>query len=335
MFAKPRKDLQSKSAVGGAITVIAGTTTALLFVAQIYLYIIGSARHSLHLSQSQPVPFLPGQPNPFESRKHDAQGKIPLKLHVTFPHLSCDKLELRLDGAAPRVHDFEPGRPARIEKRRPNPIEVNAIYGHDPTKQFSGCTLKARLRIPIVGGQVTISMTQGTWMHATQEIMMLAQKLEGDKNQINEQLGNSYNVSHYIHSIQFGTPFSKAEAMPLEQRAHMIDNPYGGIAVENLQVKLIPTVHETILGTQNTYQLSVVDHTVQPETLVSSGVPVLPGLTMGYDFTPLAVHHVEGRDNFFVFLSSLVSIVGGVFVTVSLFTGCVLHSAVAVAKKKD
>jgi hypothetical protein len=36
-----------------------------------------------------------------------------------------------------------------------------------------------------------------------------------------------------------------------------------------------------------------------------------------------------------VFLSSLVSIVGGVFVTVGLVSGCLVDSAKAVAKKID
>lgn len=54
-----------------------------------------------------------------------------------------------------------------------------------------------------------------------------------------------------------------------------------------------------------------------------------------YDFTPLAVRHVDSRENVFVFLSSLVGIVGGVFVTVKLVSGCLVNSAQAVAKKMD
>jgi len=68
---------------------------------------------------------------------------------------------------------------------------------------------------------------------------------------------------------------------------------------------------------------------------VARGVQQLPGLVVTYDFTPLTVHHSEGRDNFLVFLSSLISIVGGVFVTVGMLTGCLVHSAQAVAKKID
>ena len=110
----------------------------------------------------------------------------------------------------------------------------------------------------------------------------------------------------------------------------------GGIALQQMHVKLIPTIYQRFFGGHShTYQSSVVDHTVQPETLVAKGVPLLPGVAVSFDFTPLAVHHVEGRENILVFLSSLVSIVGGVFVTVGLATGLVVHSAAAVAKKLD
>lgn len=142
-------------------------------------------------------------------------------------------------------------------------------------------------------------------------------------------------VSHYIHKVEFGRTFSGSLHRPLEERAHIIDNEFGGIAVEQIQVKLVPTVSRGIIFSENSYQTSVVDHTIQPQTLVAHGVQYLPGLVLTYDFTPLTVHHSEGRDNFLVFLSSLVSIVAGVFVTVGLLTGCLLHSASAVAKKID
>jgi Endoplasmic reticulum vesicle transporter len=74
---------------------------------------------------------------------------------------------------------------------------------------------------------------------------------------------------------------------------------------------------------------------IQPRTLVQQGVQHLPGLILAYDFTPLTVHHSEGRDNIFVFISSLLSIVGGVYVTVSMLTGCLVHSAQEIAKKMD
>jgi hypothetical protein len=114
-----------------------------------------------------------------------------------------------------------------------------------------------------------------------------------------------------------------------------IDNDSGGLALTQVSVKLVPTNYQTMMGSQDMYQLSVTDHIIQPETLATQGSQFLPGMAITYDFTALAVHHVEWRDNIFVFASSLISIVGGVFVTVSLFTGCLVHSAAAVAKKID
>lgn len=118
---------------------------------------------------------------------------------------------------------------------------------------------------------------------------------------------------------------------------HSIINNFGGIALEEVTVRLVPTVQSFafFFGERRTYQMSVTDHTVQPQTMVASSMSQLPGLTITYDFTPLAVRHSGGRDNFLVFLSSLISIVGGVFVTVGLLTGCLVHSAQAVAKKMD
>jgi len=138
-----------------------------------------------------------------------------------------------------------------------------------------------------------------------------------------------------VHKIEFGRTFSKSQAKPLENRPHIVVNDFGGVAIEQIQVKLVPTVSQGLLFRENSYQTSVVDHTIQPSTLVSMGVQMLPGLVLSYDFTPLTVHHSEGRDNFFVFLSSLISIVAGVFVTVGMVTGCLVHSASAVAKKID
>ena len=345
IFVKPRQDLRTKSAVGGIITLVAGITALILFLAQIYLYVIGRTQHSLHLSESRSIPLLPGHRNsadPFVNRMFEMKGKIPLKIHVTFPHLACHMLEVKLDGAELKSSDFDPkkgnNRNRRLEKRRPTPVELkSAMDKAHASEGTNGCTIRTVLRIPIVAGHVTITLTRKAWSEAARDLVLRTQLMGpgSDKSKMQPSVGNEHNVSHYIHSIQFGTPFPLAAANPLEGRSHMIENAMGGVGLMNVQAKLVPTRYKRLFFTQDTYQLSVVDHTVQPETLVAHGVPLLPGLSLGYDITPLAVHHVEGRDNFFVFLSSLVSIVGGVFVTVGLLTGCLVHSAQAVAKKID
>lgn len=122
---------------------------------------------------------------------------------------------------------------------------------------------------------------------------------------------------------------------PLKDDNHVVHNDAGGIALANVVVKLIPTRYSSFFGTRDQYQMSVTEHIVQPETLAQQGSKFLPGLAVTYDFTPLAVHHVESRDSLLVFLSSLVSIVGGVFVTVKLVTGCLVAGAQEIAKKID
>lgn len=336
-FAKTRPDLQQKSAVGGIITLVASTTAALLFIGQIVSYIRGTAQHSLSLSRSISAPLLPipkeGDPNKAQGL-HQAllnlHGKIPLRLHVTFLHLECKALEITLDGASLSSGDLEKihGKHT-LTLRKPTSLEMRKAGVTKFTN--SGCTLDGLLRPQMVAGVLQITISTKWWQEASREIHTL-RDVRPDK--IAESL-QKYNVSHYIHKIEFGRTFSKSAFRPLEDRAHIIDNEFGGVAIEQIQVKLVPTVSQGLLFRETSYQTSTVEHTIQPQTLVTLGVQMLPGLALSYDFAPLTVHHSEGRDNFLVFLSSLVSIVAGVFVTVGLVTGCLVHSASAVAKKID
>lgn len=333
IFVKPRADLRTKSAAGGMITLVAGSTALLLFLGQIYLYIVGSKSHTLHLSESLAIPMTPETTtDPFQSRLYDIKGKISLKLHVTFPHIHCNNLEVKLN-AAPLTKadfDFRSGEKT-LNKRPPNVVERS--QAGIPANKRGGCTIQSRLRVPIVAGSVTISLTKEAWTSALNHLMIRSHY--SDEEKAADKSLNDFNVTHYIHSIEFGKRFPQAAAYPLENRQHLIKNTMGGIALENIQVKLVPTIYTGWLSSSKTYQMSVVTHTVQPETMVSHGMAMMPGLAIGYDVTPLAVHQDDGRDNIIVFFSSLVSIVGGVFVTVGLLTGCIVHSAAAVAKKRD
>jgi hypothetical protein len=348
-FSKTRPDLTQKSATGGLITLIASTTALLLFLGQIMVYVLGNSHHHLTLSRSISVPLLPVQYNggakhPNNNNNKIAHqvlwhsGKTHLHIHVTFPHLNCDKLDVLHDGASLRAGEIDQILgPHSLVTRPPNSYE-RKVFETLPAHHKSGCTIHGHLRPNIVAGTFQITISSRAWQEATNEISML--RLTGGGSHVNnaaiaEQLGH-YNVSHYIHAIEFGKPYSKAQdKQPLINRYHRIENEYGGIAVEQIQVKLVPTVNSGIFFSEFSYQTSVVDHTIQPSTLVSRGVPNLPGLVMSYDFTPLTVHHSDGRENLLVFLSSLISIVAGVFVTVSLLTGCLFESASVISKKSD
>jgi Endoplasmic reticulum vesicle transporter/Endoplasmic Reticulum-Golgi Intermediate Compartment (ERGIC) len=344
-FAKTRKDLQKKSALGGLITLVATTSAGILFLTQIILYIRGDTQHSLRLAISKSIPITPlemdDRKRPASSKIMDRIGKIPLSVHVTFPHVECRRLDFIHDGAS-----LANGELAHVHKehsirlRTPTSSEMAQVFKNNNNlmkqhKVADGCTVFGQLRIPIVAGTLAISLSRMGWAEATQ-IITLRRVTQEDASgsSLNEAL-HKFNVSHYIHYVRFGAPYSVDAAQPMENRFTAIENMYGGIALDQIQVKLVPTLVNNFLSTSRYYQMSVVDHQVQPQTLVAHGVPHLPGLLVAYDFNPLAVHHTDGRDNILVFLSSLISIVGGVFVTVSLLTGCLVHSAKAVAKKID
>lgn len=327
VFVKPRHDLRTKSAKGGLITLIAGSTALLLFFAQLYSFIKGTTQHSLHLSES--VAFsTTGRSR--DRIQFDREGKMFLRIQVTFPHISCQNLELKLNGERLKVEDFVHHQVDRMQKVKPNKRELQ-LAGFDENHK-SGCTVKGRMKVPIVAGQMSITLTPDAWRKAV-NALMVGQR--GGAQEFNKNQLNQFNMTHYIHKVHFGYKWSSDAYEPLFLRYHVMENRMGGIALENMQIKLIPTTYYGITGKRNYYQHSVITHTVQPETLVNSGLSILPGLAMNYDLSPLAVEQQVGRDNIFVFLSSLVSIVGGAFVTVGLLTGCLMHSASAVTKKMD
>jgi hypothetical protein len=336
VFVKPRHDLRTKSATGGLITVIAGSVAGLLFFAQLYTQVIGTTQHSLFLSESKLIPML-GSFDPFKARLYDIKAKMSMKLHITFPHIECSMMDIKLNGAPLKDTDYDfksykGGK--RVAKSRPNAAQLKeAGFGE---KHKGGCTIKVTLRVPVVAGHVSVTLSPVAWQKALNQLMMQAQfgELELAKSSNNNQL-NQYNMTHFIHEVQFGKRFPLANDDPLERRAHIIENKMGGVALENIQIKLVPTIYSGLFTSKKTYQHSVVSHTVQPDHMMNSGLSMMPGLTMSYDVTPLAVRHESGRENIFVFLSSLMSIVGGAYVTVGLFTGCLVHSAAAVAKKVD
>jgi len=122
----------------------------------------------------------------------------------------------------------------------------------------AGCTLDGLLRPQMVAGVLQVTISTRWWQEASREIHTL-RELRPDK--IAESL-EKYNVSHYIHKIEFGRTFSKSKVKPLENRPHIIVNDFGGVAIEQIQVKLVPTISQGLLFRENSYQTSVVDHTI-------------------------------------------------------------------------
>eukprot|EP00584_Thalassiosira_punctigera_P002925 CAMPEP_0172534538 /NCGR_PEP_ID=MMETSP1067-20121228/6862_1 /TAXON_ID=265564 ORGANISM="Thalassiosira punctigera, Strain Tpunct2005C2" /NCGR_SAMPLE_ID=MMETSP1067 /ASSEMBLY_ACC=CAM_ASM_000444 /LENGTH=342 /DNA_ID=CAMNT_0013319345 /DNA_START=62 /DNA_END=1090 /DNA_ORIENTATION=+ len=333
-FAKPIDGIRERSVTGGFITLLASATAGVLLLSQILLYLQVQTRHSMHLADSVPSVLFNN------ARPKDLLGhRIPLRMYITFPHLVCSALDYSHDGNALSSGKFDHYHkaPFTFSKRKPTVQEYKSAtvggYGSDSEvqkKRSEGCTLVGTLRVPRVGGTISVSVSPDAWRRAT-SLLSFGVDTSGDPDPFHGRLPN---VTHLIHDVTFGAPFPPGDN-PLKNARHVMDNG-SGVALANVAVKLVPTTYkQTFRMAQETYQASVSRHIVQPETLASQRSTLLPGLLITYDFTPLAVRHVESRENWFVFVSSLVGIVGGVFVTVGLVSGCLVNSAQVVAKKMD
>ena len=274
------------------------------------------------------------------ARKLLGQYHIPLKLHVTFPHLQCNSLDYAHDGNDSTSGKFEHyhSKPYTFTKRIPTNDEYKKSVGSntnsDMDKRREGCTVSGTIHIPRVGGTLSVSVSPDSWRRATSVMAFGVDMMGGGKGEVDPFHGRLPNVTHYVHDVTFGVPFPPGKN-PLQGAHHVMDNG-SGVALANVAVKLVPTTYKrTFHSARETYQASVSRHIVEPATLAAQRSMLLPGLMITYDFTPLAVRHVEKRENVLVFLSSLVGIVGGVFVTVGLVSGCLVNSAQAVAKKMD
>lgn len=356
-FLKPVEGTRAMSWQGGLITIIASASAAFLFLSQLYLYFAGDVRHSLHLAESnvasslmravpekgrEKLPAMASH-NPshmlIERRKLNL---IPLSVHVTFPHIPCSDMDYSHDGASLSSGQFERlhGRGAfslRAASRR----EMDLILGKaESVGAGNGCTVSGVISVPRVGGKLSVTISAMAWRRAAsafqQELMTdMIDMMTGREGAHPHQV-QLPNCTHHIHSLTIGEPFPLA-GDPLSETTHVIDNP-SGVALHNVDVRLVPTKYKRPWRrARNTYQSSIVAHIVQPETLAKmGGVATMPGLSVSYDFTPLAVHHEKRRESMLVFLGSLISIVGGVFVTVGLVTSCIMGGvSAAVSKKSD
>lgn len=360
-FAKPIDSIRERSVTGGYITILALTSALLLLLSLLVNQLQTTTHHSMSLADSIPSLLFTNLFGHSHKLKQLVGHHIPLRVHVTFPHVNCANLDYSHDGNSAsgpeNIFAHYHKSPYTFTKRKPTAREylqatvpaaslftngnTNAVaaIGVVEQKRLEGCTLLGTLHIPRVGGTITVSVSPEAWRRAV-SISSFGIDLQsimsgGGRGGVDDPFhGHLPNVTHYIHDITFGSPFPPG-SNPLIGAHHIMDNG-SGVALASVIVKLVPTSYiRPFHSDMETYQASVARHIVQPETLANQRSTMLPGLSVTYDFTPLAVKHVEYRENWLIFLSSMIGVVGGVYVTVSAVSGMVVDSVQAVAKKLD
>jgi hypothetical protein len=278
------------------------------------------------------------------------QNSIKVFVHITFPKLNCKVLDYSHNGLKFSTGEYQKvNGPSKLNKRRPTEYDY-ALATRSSTKGKSrknltsetgsedSCTVKGTLTIPRIAGDLNVFMSEKTFS----EIGKLVQ-LGIPLDQTDSRTGG-HNVSHYIHEIRFGdlhssidNPLKDIFYTPDGLDAH--DRPVEGVGVglNQISVKLVPTKYKRFgRRPKDAYQVSVTNYKIQPrylvQIMVSASGQILPGLAIHYDFDPLQVTQFEQRENIFVFLSSLIGIVGGVFVSVGLVSRLLMNTAKMVKK---
>lgn len=171
-FARPVDGIQSKSASGGIITILAYTSAIILFLSQLYLYVQVDIRHSLDLAPSFPLSEVIPTEGGFSKKILQARGgggkkkkqskevyealqfiernKIDVFIHVTFPHVKCHDLDFAHNGAFFSTGDFSKFHGyAKLSKRHPTEYDwAVAINGGDMKKVKNGLSKKISSRDP-------------------------------------------------------------------------------------------------------------------------------------------------------------------------------------------
>jgi len=185
-----------------------------------------------------------------------------------------------------------------------------------------GCTLEGGLLVAPVGGQFRIGLSPTSWGS------VLAY------TGIDESFKRANNVSHYIHNIEFG---GDGKVFPHSHNPFkgMMNSIKHGVGLADFNVKIVPTIYKRPWRkARETYQVSMTENFEQLSTLILSGSQLLPGASFSYDFSPMEVQYTEQRDSLLTFFASTTSVIGGVFVSLTLVSSLTV-GAINLAKKAD
>lgn len=371
-FAKPMEGIRTPTTTGGIITVAATFSASLLLLSQLWLYLQVDTRHSLKLSTSHPlnvvIPTDGGGLTSFLSsamhKSRKRRQKVPVDLmtsistleknqidmfvHMTFPQHACDEVNYYNNGQKENINS-KYFRGSKIHKGPPTEYDFaiatkestvgkskKLISQHPNAKK--ACTLRGTITIPKMEGDFGIQLSPTQWTSAL-EYLRVAQ-LTGRPMSMGQAITKAElaDTTFYIHEIKFGKPYPHQHNPLKKVHVNMGDltSVSSSVGLAAFNVKLIPTQHKRpARRVQELLQTSVSDYSIPAPILAMTNPPKVPGFWMHYDVSPISVHHLESRENFMIFLSDVISIVGGVFVTVGLVSACLINSASAVAKKMD
>mmetsp|Transcript_11476 Transcript_11476/g.25170 ORF Transcript_11476/g.25170 Transcript_11476/m.25170 type:complete len:356 (-) Transcript_11476:231-1298(-) len=338
--------VRNRTLSGGIITVIASSVAAILFLAELYMYIQGDVVHHLTVDARAkakiPSSRNQSQMSPKARARLKNMGKIKVAVKVTFPHLDCGFLEVVYEGNGGWAYNSEDRENIHELKSRlvkSTPTAKDAKEAGMGTVGNQGCTIKGSLYVEKVAGSFGIQLGKLVWRSVSDLLLIdnlssIVDELGPDNRKRKHIVDVKHNSSNYIHYMNFGNNFPHTPN-PMKGVRTVYDDNDIPLGLSVFYVKLIPTRYKKSLSpARDTVQVSMAEHIVHGPVLAMSKSAQTPGLSVSYDFSPLEVHHTEQREGILSFIASLMSIVGGVYVTVGLVSRF-LVGAVQAAKKHD
>jgi endoplasmic reticulum-Golgi intermediate compartment protein 3 len=215
------------------------------------------------------------------------------------------------------------GRSEKLTNTAPQCVRERK-YGALPDE--FGCRVRGTIRVNKMEGNFHIAAGSS---HGQQH-----QDHSHHIHHVNRSTINSFDISHHINHLSFGSLFYPGQEFPLDNTDYIAP----GLGNLVYWVQLVPTVYETVTGDRAfTNQFSSYPHYTPVDT--SKPNYRLPGVFFRYEFYPMRITYVESSKSFFSFLLRVFAILGGMYGIVRMgftFIGtCIAFRSVDAAKRFD
>eukprot|EP01080_Neovahlkampfia_damariscottae_P006334 gene6334-10341_t len=354
LYPKTKEHVQTKTRLGGIVSIITGIVVFILFLTEFNLYLTHERTDRLGVDL---------QPH----------GYVDILFNITFPHIPCHDLHVDVIDMA-GAQQINIGH--RIHKT-PVDENFNLIMPHSHRQIDLGATLHESYtpfsdrRSPFFCGSCyDANVPRGTCCNSCSDVLE-AYKKSGYKEpdmsdieqcgevlshkyvgcnmygdlKVNKVAGNfhfapgrsfqseqhtsvahvhefnpwlvaQFNSSHIIHHMSFGVdiPYVK---YPLDGKIKIMDS----LAIHKYFIKVVPTIVERFFYSITSAQYSYTEF-VQKIDLTKR--IALPGIFFVYDLSPITITYQEGGRGFLHFLVKLCAIIGGVF-AISKFIDNFIH----------
>uniref|UniRef100_A0A8C4QPD8 Endoplasmic reticulum-Golgi intermediate compartment protein n=1 Tax=Eptatretus burgeri TaxID=7764 RepID=A0A8C4QPD8_EPTBU len=331
-FSKPLEDFRVKTCGGAIVTAVSGVLMMVLFVSELHYYMSKEIRSELYVDPSR------GQ-------------KLRIEVDLEFPHLPCmyaDNIDVEVQPT------LDPNRCESCYGAEMEETQCcntcQAVHDAYRQRRWALRDLETVAQCQREGFVMTIN-EQKTWgCRITGHL--LVNKVSGnfhfapgkshDRSHIHVHDVNTFgitkfNTSHRIYHLSFGSSFPGA-VFPLDNTTTVAE---ADSMMFQYFVKVVPTVFVDLEGqVVHTNQFSVTKHSRSVSTSavtpgIQHGRDGLPGVFVLYDPSAIVVRLTETRRGFRHFLTSVCSIIGGVFTVAGLLDSCLYHSVRSLQHKLE